>query len=624
MKIHWFLTKPCLGNMAGFCLFLASHPAFALEYLPDMTVNPPRESLEQLVGAPQLLTEDDLFVAHERSIPDVIQGLPGLSLNKGGGYGHPTIMLMRGAGGQGVVTLDDIPLLPSLPGLQNLDTLPTEAIESAELVRGPGAIYHPFQTLGGTVRLYTQDREETGARLSVEGGSFGILRETLQGALAGSPGRMTVTLSRGDAFDGSHLASSADNPERDPFKFTQGLMRFSSDISSRVNWQGSMLYRQSRVGSDTLGLDKNLRVAFKDDSQSFGRGETWLAQNSLNVKLTPNWSSHLQLGYTQLTNTVQAGLLYSSLANRMYLATLRNQHTLIDNEARKLRWQLNWGAQARHEQGESRTRGFNEERTMEAAFLGTEAQYRAVSGEAGVRVEHFDRFGDHPLFKTAAAWHLSPGLTLRASGGTGYRIPAYTELLSLFFGNPQLQPERSSSGDLGVEWYPVRHMHITANGYYNRYDNLITQAYSPQRGLITINMPDADVAGMELSTQYAWTRYLDTGLSYTYSNSRDLQSGRRLPLRPPHIARIWGQQKFAGLPITLWVEGIIRSASWNDTANTIALGQSLQLNASIRYAVTKQFEVYLRGENLTNNRTTQFYSTDMPGVAVYGGFQLEL
>ncbi len=47
------------------------------------------------------------------------------------------------------------------------------------------------------------------------------------------------------------------------------------------------------------------------------------------------------------------------------------------------------------------------------------------------------------------------GLTLRASGGTGYRLPSYTELLFLFFANKNLKPERSASGDLGLEWHQL-------------------------------------------------------------------------------------------------------------------------------------------------------------------------
>jgi vitamin B12 transporter len=652
MKINRLLWKPYPVIIVGF-VFTSIQPAIAMEILPDITVISPPSPLQQLINNPQLLEEEELSIAHEPSITNVLEGFPGISMTRSG-YGQQSALLMRGAGGQGLVTLDDIPLLPSLPGLQNLDTLPTEALQKAEIERGPAAVYYPFQALGGAIRLYTQDREESGARLSLEGGSFGILRETLQGALSGKMGRMTMTLSRGDAFEGTHLAAAANNPEREPFRFSQGILRFSSDISSRLNWQGSMLYRNSSVGADTLGLDQKHRVAYKDDSRSFGQGETWLAQNSLNIKITPNWSSHLQLGFTQLANTVKAGALQSSMTNRMYLATLRNEYKLIDAEQQKIRWQLNWGGQARHEQGEaerSRDGGrvmkddfgelnwgsqnllgqaasvfgrFREERTMAAGFLETEAQYYNLSGQAGVRVEHFDQFGDHPLFKTAAAWRITPELTLRASGGTGYRIPSYTELLSLFFGNLNLKPERSASGDLSLEWFPLKNMHVTVNGYYNRYDDLITQAYDPLKGPISINVADAEVTGMELDAQYAWTDYLDTGFSYTYSDSHDLQTNRLLPSRPPHTARIWGQQKFANLPVTLWAETIARSSTWNDTANTIAIDGSVQVNASVRYAVTNQFEVYLRGENLTNNRTPQFYSIDMPGIALYGGFKLEL
>jgi vitamin B12 transporter len=76
----------------------------------------------------------------------------------------------------------------NLPGLLNLDALPAEAVQSAEIDREPDSAYRAFQSLGGGIRLTTQDRQNTGARLLVEGGSFGLLRETLQTGLTGSLG----------------------------------------------------------------------------------------------------------------------------------------------------------------------------------------------------------------------------------------------------------------------------------------------------------------------------------------------------------------------------------------------------------------------------------------------------
>ncbi|MGZ8193443.1 MAG: TonB-dependent receptor plug domain-containing protein, partial [Methylobacter sp.] len=248
----------------------------------------------------------------------------------------------------------------------------------------------------------------------------------------------------------------------------------------------------------------------------------------------------------------QLSALQNKVFTRLYLANWRNQHTLLENSDQNLLWQLNWGVQGRHEQGESTTSLFAQRRTMVASFLQTQGQVGDLSGEAGVRVEQFEQFGNHSLFKAAAAWRIMPDLTLRASGGTGYRLPSYNELLFLFFANKNLQPERSASGDLGLEWYPVKGARLKLNGFYNRYDNLITIAHEPQAGPFSINLPDAYVAGMELDAQYAWTNGLDTGLSYTFAESRDLHTGKALPFRPEHTARFWGQQKLTQLPIILW------------------------------------------------------------------------
>ncbi|ESS71432.1 vitamin B12 transporter BtuB [Methyloglobulus morosus KoM1] len=623
MQFRPLLQHLCFVAMAVSIETVGAKLAYAIETLSEITVTAPRKPLADQINSPQMLDEEDISIAHERSIADVIQGFPGISSSKVGGFGQIGALNIRGAGGQGMVTLDGIPLLQSVPGFLNLDTLPTEAIQKAEIERGPSSAYHSFQALGGAIRLYTQDRQDTGGKLSVEGGSFGILRETLQSGVNGTLGRMTVTLSRADAFDGAPLANPANNPERDPSHFTQGIMRFSSDLTSRLLWQGSMLYRKSGASTDKFGIDEQGRVAFQDDPNSAASEETWLAQNSLSYKVASNWNTHLQLGFTQLANSVNAGPLQNGVTSRLFLANWSNTHTIIDNDKQKLQWHVTWGGQGRHEQGASPTIGFSQERTMASGYIDTQAQHGNLSAEAGVRVEHFDQFGDHTLFKTAAAWQITPNLTIRASGGTGYRLPSFTELLFLFFGNPQLKPERSASGNLGLEWYPVTGMKITLNGYYHRYHDLITPAYDPHRGAISLNVADASVAGMELESQYASTDSLDTGISYTYADNRDLNTDKNLPLRPQHTARVWGQQKLTHLPITLWAETVIRSATWNDVANTIPVNGSVQVNASIRYALSNNAEIYLRGENLLNNRTPQVYSIYMPGVAVYGGFRLD-
>jgi outer membrane cobalamin receptor len=422
---------------------VVNQPAFAIETLPDITVTAPKQPLIEHISNTQQLNEDDIAAAHERSIADVIQGLPGVGASKTAGFGQPGSLFMRGSGGQGLVSLDDIPVILTVPGLLNLDTLPAEAVKSVEIERGPGAAYQPFQSLGGAIRLKTQDREDTGGRLSIEGGSFGILRETLQGGLKGDSGRLTATLSRADAFDGINLANQKQNPEREPTHYTQGILKFSTEVNNRLNWQGSLLYRNSGADIDTFGIDRNGIVALQDDNNSHAHEENWLTQTKLDYQVNNKWDSQLQLGY-------------------------------------------------------------------------------------GVR-----------------------------------------------------------------------------------------------QGPITVNVPDASIAGMELDAQYIWENGLETGLSYSFSDNVNLTNQKDLPYRPAHIGRVWGQKKLAQLPMTLWAEAIVRNSTFNDVDNRLPVNRSILFNAAIRYAVSQRLELYLRGENLTNNRTGQFYGTSMPGAAVYGGFKLD-
>lgn len=612
-------------GLSAYCLCQLT-TAFAASELPLLTVYAQPERLTPYILNPTLLDAEDIAVGHERSIVDVLAGLPGIGLNNGG-FGQQTGLVMRGAGGQGTVTLDGMPLFSSFPGLLNLDVLPTEALQKAEISYGANAAYHSFQALGGAIQLTSRDNKKTTAGLNVEGGSYGILRETANASIVSAAGhRATVTLSRGDAFDGTHLADAERNPERDGMRYTQGLLNAAIDINPRLHWQGSMLYRNSWAGADKLGLDNQRRVAFVDDKLSFSHNENWLAQNKLRLEVSKHWSSEVQLGYTQLNNYALSGNAKSSMNNRMYLVNLHNQHTLLDDSSGQVHWQLDWGGQGRHEQGAAQTLpvDFNEERTMASGFFSTAAQYRNLSGEAGVRLEHYDHYGKHVLFQSALAWKPQADLTVRASGGTGYRIPSYTELLTLFFGNRALLPESSAGGELGLEWQAAKGLRVNLKGFHQHYHNLITQGYDKQKAMLTMNIPSANVTGMELDGQYAWTDALDTGISYTFNDSSDANTQRPLPLRPAHTARIWGQQKLTVLPVTLWAEAVTRSATWFDPANTIAVNQSVQLNAAVRYHVNSHVEVYVRGENLSNNRTPQLYSVDKPGVAVYGGIQVQL
>jgi vitamin B12 transporter len=104
-----------------------------------------------------------------------------------------------------------------------------------------------------------------------------------------------------------------------------------------------------------------------------------------------------------------------------------------------------------------------------------------------------------------------------------------------FFGNPSLVPEQGWSGDLGLDWEPDTGTRLSITGYYQRFDDLIQLTLAPTLSLfVGENVPDARFWGFELEGSQSWGQGVTTGIDYSYTDSRDLDSGLVLPRQPHH------------------------------------------------------------------------------------------
>ncbi|HLF98528.1 MAG TPA: TonB-dependent receptor [Methylococcaceae bacterium] len=627
-------------------LFVAHPPATAADAgsptLETVSIQAPQATGTSSPGqSGEQFDEADLAIGHERTVDEVLNGHSGIVVNKRGAHGLGTVTV-RGAGGQGLLTWDGLPVPDSVPGVLNLNALIPDGLEQVQVSRGFGPASQAFSSLGGAVRLVSREARDNGADLRVEGGTFGFLKETARGTLAGEKGRIAVTANRSDAFDGSfHAQKSNDNPERDPFHSTQAMLRAGYDLSSDVSWDGSMLYRNSWNGMDSLGF-RSGTLAMADEAGAFLAEENWMAQNSLTARLSADWSTRLQLGYTRTRNHAEGMGLELGYTTDLYLARWENDNRLwAGNDDDALH--LVWGAEGRHERAEAPTlvpaapfgftpgTPFVEERSQQAGFVEARYVYGTLSGDVGVRYESYSQFDDHALLHAGAAWQFAPDWKLHANGGNGFRIPSYAERVFPLLGNLVLRPEKGAGGDLGVEWQPTPESKLDLTGFYSRYDDLIVLTWNPvpsaQIPCITqclTNLANAAVAGIEASGEIAFSDQWRGGASYTYTDSRNLDNNRRVPFRPRDVVRLWGEWQVPALPVTLWAEGVYRGRAFNDVGNTLDVDDALRFNAQVDYQVASRLNLYVRGENLSNDKTPEAFSFDAPGAAVYGGVAWKL
>jgi len=179
---------------------------------------------------------------------------------------------------------------------------------------------------------------------------------------------------------------------------------------------------------------------------------------------------------------------------------------------------------------------------------------------------------------------ISPSLPLRLRGSVarGFHAPTPQELLeegyghggrAMRFGNPDLEPEYSTTYGLGLEVFPGRPFQLMLYAHYSDIDGMIVPVYEgpwtedpslgpgeePTKDIWRrTNIEHARIYGGEIKARYAFSRCLRVEGAYSITDTADDESGRQLPYHPGstlsvkavgaiQLARQWKGSAFVGL-----------------------------------------------------------------------------
>ena len=241
-----------------------------------------------------------------------------------------------------------------------------------------------------------------------------------------------------------------------------------------------------------------------------------------------------------------------------------------------------------------------------------------LSSEVGFgydRVYYVDT-GDKPDIADAKGWTGRIGLAftpaeawrLRASLGRKIRAPTMRELfgqaLNRFLLNPDLEPERIVSAELGAEWRTDA-AGVSLVGFAQDLDGTIDQR-TVGRLRQRINLPGSEVLGIEATAFWhpmpAWT--LGGNGTYARTRRKGVAAGQsdRLAEKPDLLARLYGDYASAsgfGALAELLYTG--RAYSADATGALVALPRAASLNLRVSQSVAlggADARVFVRGDNL--------------------------
>jgi outer membrane cobalamin receptor len=573
-----------------------------------------------LIEPPRMRNQIDREALQASGMTDLngtLRSQSGLMLNQGSSQ-MVTGMSMRGAGGggQGLLTLDGVPLFANFAGFYSLNHYALDALDQVTVTRGSGGERYGSRSLGGAIHLQTRHIADKEAFFHSEGGSYDTLRNTAGGGLSTRAGDFSAVAGRNDVFNG--ISQAQDGAERDDFGITHASANWLKEFN-RGGLEASFYFIRTREDIDGPGLKLPRRtIGWIDDKQGQFTDETWVTQLRGQYDLAKYWNSSLQFGFTQDRQQMQSTAIKPfTLTSQLFMLDWKNTHRLPlskDNQNQAL---LVWGINTQHQQGLN----LPAKQTVISPNVRGELSLGAWQWSAEGRFDQGDTYGNHEVFTLGVNRSLPQNMSVWANGGTGYRQPGVSELTHPVFGNNALQGEHNAGGELGWRWQPLPESEVKISGYYQHYRQMITMQLDSTTGISRAgNIPEADVWGIEMQSQHRWSNIWQSGLSYSYMNTENTLTHLHIPARPEHQSVFWNEVQLLQ-PLTLRVEFTVHSGYWFDVANTVRAQSAPRVNALLNYHLTAKTDVYLRGENITDERTPELRDFNFNGAAVYVGLR---
>lgn len=171
----------------------------------------------------------------------------------------------------------------------------------------------------------------------------------------------------------------------------------------------------------------------------------------------------------------------------------------------------------------------------------------------GARLDDNQQFGTFATYRIGASWRLHGHTRVRASLGTGFKEPTFFENYAKGFvlGNPDLDPERSRSWEIGVERaFAGSRLAASLTWFDQRFRDLIEFTFTPAPpdSVNYFNVAGATARGVEAAVTATPGRGISAAVSYTYLRTRvtdpgfaagpgaQFVAGQRLLRRPGHAA----------------------------------------------------------------------------------------
>lgn len=623
-------------------------PVLAQEIdIGEVVVTPNRTPTDKAkVGSKvEKVTKQEIERQSKPTALDYLKAVPGIHVAMPGGMGQEASVSMRGADKKYIKTLFngiDISDPTSTQVQTSFQHLLAGGITSIEVLKGSQSTLYGSDAVAGVIGISTIDGVEQGVHHEITGeyGSRNTVRGgyTLSGA--NETGKAALSIN-GLSTDGISSAKANGDPlvdfntarlESDPYQNLTGTFAGEKQLNEYVTIFGSGLIINAKSDYDSDGnppTDNNLNVS----SSKQLAGRVGFNLDLLDGRFRNTFSAQM----FKIERDISSAGVFDFGGGPFrsdFAGTYKGTRQKADYQGAYdfTDWAtLQFGADYEHQQADVTDNfGTNTSDDFAIAGLWTQLSLEPIENlnlTGSYRHDEHSVFGGYGTYRFTGAYLVPDWDTkFHASFGTGFRSPSLYELFAPFgTGNLALVPEESIGFDVGIEqkWLDGR---LTTDVTYFQLntENLIDYRFDPVNPDYYQTIGVTKRNGVEVSAIWNATEWLDLGGSYTYTRTRQ-PDGKPRPRIPEHdiflTATVKPAEQWAITAAAHGVLGVTDRVGSGIAARDVKLKDYLLFDAKVAYKPIEQTEVYLRGENLFNQKYELVKGYGSKGASVYAGFK---
>lgn len=607
-----------------------------LQYEVVVTATRLETPAKEIASSITVISKEDLERMKKTTVLEALQEVLGVTTLQYGPAGGAASVFLRGANSEHtLVMMDGVELNDPISPSRSYDLahLLVENIERIEILRGPQSTLYGSDAIGGIINIITRKGEgKPRFHFSTYGGSYGTFAGSA--GISGSVDKIHYSLGASRfQTDGFSAASTSyeGNEEKDGYRNLTLWGRFAYHPLDNLGFDFSVRTINTETDIDYSG------GANGDDPNNIQDYDALFLKGQVRALLLKNrWEQKLSLSLVdhdrKYENSADDFFPYSeNSAYKSKLWKLDWQHNLFLHKTNT----LTMGVEYQQEQGESEYNGlfssiFPLQKAHTTGFY-LQDQIRVASqffATLGVRLDKHSQFGMSTTSRLALTYFVEKtGTKLKTTYGTGFKAPSLYQLYApgTFWGpigNDDLEPEKSTGWDIGVEQQILGgKVLLGATYFYNDYKDLINfdflQGYK--------NIGKAESKGAELLIRASPFDNILFNATYTRTEAKDKDTDTYLLRRP--------KDKFsATLNYSFLKEGNINLSfiyigetddeyfdffTWTSIRVTLP-GYAL-LNAAVSFNITSNFQIFCRLDNIFNKAYEMIKGYGTPGFSAYGG-----